>query len=121
MSLTVEVFGDEIAQQPILRPLGQGTVPRLGLPLAVPVDGLLLAADLLAPLAPMHEVADPEDAAALFSPYEAQGTSLVVLIPPIGLFAALEYYRKGYIDFAVVGFICLGFVFGARVASQARR
>jgi uncharacterized membrane protein YfcA len=48
-----------------------------------------------------------------FSPHEAQGTSLAVLIPPIGLFAALEYYRKGYIDFSVVGFICLGFVFGA--------
>ena len=48
-----------------------------------------------------------------FSPQQAQGTSLAVLIPPIGLFAALEYYRKGYIDFGVVGFICLGFVFGA--------
>lgn len=48
-----------------------------------------------------------------FSPHEAQGTSLAVLIPPIGLFAALEYYRKGYIDFSVVGFICLGFVVGA--------
>jgi uncharacterized membrane protein YfcA len=48
-----------------------------------------------------------------FSPHEAQGTSLAVLIPPIGLFAALEYYRKGYVDFSVVGFICLGFLFGA--------
>jgi uncharacterized membrane protein YfcA len=48
-----------------------------------------------------------------FSPYQAQGTSLAVLIPPIGIFAALEYYRKGYIDFSIVGLICLGFVFGA--------
>jgi uncharacterized protein len=48
-----------------------------------------------------------------FTPYQAQGTSLAVLIPPIGIFAALEYYRRGYIDFAVVGLICLGFVFGA--------
>jgi hypothetical protein len=48
-----------------------------------------------------------------FSPHEAQGTSLAVLIPPIGLFAALEYYRKGYVDVSVVGFICLGFVVGA--------
>ncbi len=48
-----------------------------------------------------------------FSPQQAQGTSLAVLIPPIGLFAALEYWRKGYIDFSVVGLICLGFVFGA--------
>ncbi len=48
-----------------------------------------------------------------FSPQQAQGTSLAVLIPPIGLFAALEYYRKGYVDFSVVGLVCLGFVFGA--------
>lgn len=48
-----------------------------------------------------------------FTPYQAQGTSLGVLIPPIGIFAALEYYRKGYIDFSVVGLICLGFIFGA--------
>lgn len=48
-----------------------------------------------------------------FTPQEAQGTSLAVLIPPIGLFAALEYYRKGYVDVSVVGFICLGFVVGA--------
>jgi uncharacterized membrane protein YfcA len=48
-----------------------------------------------------------------FSPYQAQGTSLGVLIPPIGVFAALEYYRKGYIDFSVVGLICLGFIVGA--------
>lgn len=48
-----------------------------------------------------------------FTPQEAQGTSLAVLIPPIGLFAALEYYRKGLIDFSVVGFVCLGFIFGA--------
>ncbi|HUI24924.1 MAG TPA: sulfite exporter TauE/SafE family protein [Candidatus Kryptonia bacterium] len=48
-----------------------------------------------------------------FGPHEAQGTSLAVLIPPIGLFAALEYYRKGYVEFSVVGFICLGFIVGA--------
>jgi uncharacterized membrane protein YfcA len=48
-----------------------------------------------------------------FTPQEAQGTSLAVLIPPIGLFAALEYYRKGYVDVPVVALICLGFVVGA--------
>jgi uncharacterized membrane protein YfcA len=48
-----------------------------------------------------------------FTPHQAQGTSLGVLIPPIGIFAALEYYRKGYIEFSVVGLICLGFIVGA--------
>ncbi|MBI1815086.1 MAG: sulfite exporter TauE/SafE family protein [Deltaproteobacteria bacterium] len=48
-----------------------------------------------------------------FTPHQAQGTSLGVLIPPVGIFAALEYYRRGYIDFSVVGLICVGFVVGA--------
>src|SRR5712692_7172890 len=52
-----------------------------------------------------------------FTPQQAQGTSLAVLIPPIGLFAALEYYRKGLIEFGVVGLICLGFVLGAYVGA----
>ncbi len=52
-----------------------------------------------------------------FTPPQAQGTSLAVLIPPIGLFAALEYYRKGLIEFGVVGLICLGFVLGAYVGA----
>lgn len=44
---------------------------------------------------------------------EAQGTSLAVLIPPIGLFAALVYYQHGYIRLPVVGFIAAGFLIGA--------
>jgi uncharacterized membrane protein YfcA len=33
-----------------------------------------------------------------FSQLAATGTSLAVLLPPIGLAAALEYYRKGYVN-----------------------
>ena len=48
-----------------------------------------------------------------FTPQQAQGTSLAVLIPPIGIFAALEYHRRGLVDVSVVALICLGFVVGA--------
>jgi uncharacterized protein len=48
-----------------------------------------------------------------FSQPEAQGTSLAVLIPPIGLFAAIVYYQHGYIRLPVVGWIAAGFVIGA--------
>jgi hypothetical protein len=48
-----------------------------------------------------------------YTPQQAQGTSLAVLIPPIGIFAAMEYWRRGLVDVSVVGFICAGFVFGA--------
>jgi len=33
-----------------------------------------------------------------FSQHEATGTSLAVLLPPIGLGAALEYYRQGNVN-----------------------
>ena len=33
-----------------------------------------------------------------FSQHMATGTSLAVLLPPIGLAAVIEYYRHGYID-----------------------
>jgi uncharacterized membrane protein YfcA len=47
------------------------------------------------------------------TPQQAAGTSLAVLIPPIGIFAALEYWRRGYIQFGTVGLICAGFIVGA--------
>ncbi len=52
-----------------------------------------------------------------FTPQEAQGTSLAVLVPPIGLFAAFEYWRKGLIDFGIVGSICAGFVLGGFIGA----
>jgi len=48
-----------------------------------------------------------------FSQTEAQGTSLAVMIPPIGIFAALVYYQHGFIRFPVVGLIAVGFMIGA--------
>lgn len=53
-----------------------------------------------------------------FSQQEAQGTSLAVLIPPIGLFAALVYYQHGYVRLPVAGWVALGFVAGAFVGAK---
>jgi uncharacterized protein len=33
-----------------------------------------------------------------FSQHEATGTSLAILLPPVGLAAVLEYYRHGNVD-----------------------
>ena len=52
-----------------------------------------------------------------FSQHKAQGTSLAVLLPPIGLLAALRYYRAGYVDFSVAFLIALGFFFGASIGA----
>ncbi len=55
-----------------------------------------------------------------FSQQSAQGTTLALLVLPIGLLGALEYYRHGYVDLKVAGLICLGFMvgslFGAKLA-----
>ncbi|WP_303675209.1 sulfite exporter TauE/SafE family protein [Vampirovibrio chlorellavorus] len=55
-----------------------------------------------------------------FSQQAAQGTTLALLVLPIGLLGALEYYRHGYVDLKVAALICLGFVlgnfFGAKLA-----
>ena len=53
-----------------------------------------------------------------FSQQEAQGTSLAVLIPPIGIFAAMVYYQHGFVRLPVVGWIALGFVLGAFVGAK---
>jgi len=48
-----------------------------------------------------------------FSQHEAQGTSIAVLVPPIGIFAALQYYRYGFVRLSVVAWIAAGFAAGA--------
>ena len=52
----------------------------------------------------------------------AQGTTLVMLIPPIGILAAWSYYRAGHVDLKVAAIMCLGFLiggyFGGKFANQ---
>src|SRR5215475_8102441 len=46
------------------------------------------------------------------SQHAAQGTSLAVLLPPLGFFAFLQYYRNGHVDVRVAILIAAGFLFG---------
>ncbi len=56
------------------------------------------------------------------SQHQAQGTTLALMIPPIGLLAVLDYYKHGYVDIKAAAFICLGFFiggfFGAKIANH---
>lgn len=49
---------------------------------------------------------------------QAQGTTLALMIPPIGLLAAWDYYKKGYVDLKIAGLICLGFFFGGLLGAK---
>ncbi len=44
--------------------------------------------------------------------HEAQGTTLAIMVPPIGLLAALRYYQSGNVKLSMAAFICLGFFIG---------
>jgi uncharacterized membrane protein YfcA len=44
---------------------------------------------------------------------DAVGTSLVALIPPVGLLGALEYYRNGHTNVKFAGLIAVGLFVGA--------
>ena len=52
------------------------------------------------------------------SQHTAQGTTLALLVPPIGLPAAWTYYQSGYVDPKIAAFICVGFVVGALLGAK---
>ncbi len=52
-----------------------------------------------------------------FSQYAAQGTTLALLIPPIGLLAVWKYYQSGQVDIKTAAIIAVGFVIGSYFGS----
>lgn len=53
-----------------------------------------------------------------FSQKLAQGTTLALLIPPIGILAALTYYKQGNVDLHAAGFMIVGFVVGSLLGAK---
>lgn len=55
-----------------------------------------------------------------FTQHQAQGTTLALMVPPIGILAAWTYYTQGHVDLKIAGLICVGFIvggyFGAKLA-----
>lgn len=46
------------------------------------------------------------------------GTTLFMLLPPVGLFAALNYYKQGYVDLKASLYMALLFTLFASVSSN---
>jgi uncharacterized membrane protein YfcA len=52
------------------------------------------------------------------SQHMAQGTTLALMVPPIGLLAAWVYYKQGFVDLKIAGLICLGFFVGGLIGAK---
>jgi uncharacterized protein len=48
-----------------------------------------------------------------FEQHMAQGTSLALMLPPIGILAVIEYHNKGFVDFRAAVVICIAFLLGS--------
>ena len=53
-----------------------------------------------------------------FSQKMAQGTTLALIVAPIGVLAAYAYYKQGNVNLYSVGFIIIGFVFGSLLRAK---
>ncbi|WP_462220789.1 sulfite exporter TauE/SafE family protein [Ferruginibacter sp.] len=53
-----------------------------------------------------------------FSQKTAQGTSLGLIMLPVGIFGVLQYYKQGHVDFKVVGMLAIGFLAGSYFGSR---
>ena len=53
-----------------------------------------------------------------FSQYQAQGTSLGLLLLPVGILAVASYYNKGHMDIKVVCIMAIAFVIGGWLGSR---
>ena len=53
-----------------------------------------------------------------FSQHMAQGTTLALMVPPIGLLAAWTYYRQGLVDIKIAALICAGFFIGGLIGAK---
>jgi uncharacterized membrane protein YfcA len=53
-----------------------------------------------------------------FPQLKAQGTSLIAMLPPVGILAFMEYNKKGNTDLAAGIIICIAMIIGAKFGAQ---
>jgi uncharacterized membrane protein YfcA len=55
---------------------------------------------------------------AKFSQHAAIGTSLAILLPPVGLLAVLEYYRHGNVNLKAAPIVAIAFMMGGWIGAN---
>ena len=53
-----------------------------------------------------------------FDQLKAQGTSIIALLPPVGMLAFIEYSKKGNTDLYAGIIICIAMLIGAKFGAQ---
>ncbi|HNR42785.1 MAG TPA: sulfite exporter TauE/SafE family protein [Bacteroidales bacterium] len=53
-----------------------------------------------------------------FSQHSAQGTSLAVMLPPIGILAAYNYYKAGHVNLKFALILAAAFIIGSYFGSK---
>lgn len=53
-----------------------------------------------------------------FDQHTAQGTTLAMMVPPIGLLAAWAYYKAGYVDVKMAAILAAGFFVGGLIGAR---
>ena len=53
-----------------------------------------------------------------FSQKTAQGTSLALIMLPVGIFGVMQYYKQGHVDYKIVGLLAIGFLAGSFSGSK---
>ena len=53
-----------------------------------------------------------------FSQKTAQGTSLALIMLPVGIFGVMQYYKQGHVDYKIVGILAIGFLAGSYFGSK---
>lgn len=54
-----------------------------------------------------------------FTQHQAQGTTLAMMVPPIGILAVWAYYSQGHVDIKTAALLCAGFVVGGYIGGKA--
>ena len=53
-----------------------------------------------------------------YSQHMAQGTTLAMMVPPVGILAVYSYYQDGKVDLKTAGILCIGFLIGGAIGGK---
>ena len=53
-----------------------------------------------------------------FSQHRAEGTTLAMMVPPIGILALMPYWKAGHVNVRAAVLICVGFLIGGLIGGQ---